>query len=307
MRVLIIGASGFIGRYLVRRLAEAHGHEVVGTYRSRAPLDGIGSWRQVELTDSASLEQAFGLCRPEVVVHLAAIADVGMAENEPAKATSVNVDATAAIARLSNQWGARLVFVSTEYVFDGRSGFYKEDDAPAPTTHYGWTKWQAEQQVAKLSSRWSVVRTSIVYGWPAPGRRNFVPWLVERLRSGQTYQSSTAVLRTPVYIGHLVDGIARLVEGDYPGIHHVADRDWVSMYVFARAVAQCFSLEQALVVAASPTPTGSLGAQAQGTAGESANSDMLGLDCARTMSLLDLPHPGLTEGLTAMRASAPAA
>ena len=307
MRVLVIGASGFIGRYLVRRLVEAHGHDVVGTLRSRAPLNGIGSWRQVELTDSDSLDQAFRSCRPNIVVHLAAIADVGMAENEPAKATSVNVEATAAIARLSSQWGARLVFVSTEYVFDGRSGFYQENDAPAPTTHYGWTKWQAEQEVAKLSSSWSVVRTSIVYGWPAPGGRNFVPWLIERLRSGQTYHGSTEVLRTPVYIGHLIDGIAKLVEGDYPGIHHVADRDWVSMYDFACAVAQSFSLDPALVVAVPLGPTGNLGAQAQGTAGEPANPDMLGLDCARTMSLLNLPQHGLTDGLTAMRASTPAA
>ena len=294
MRVLIIGASGFIGRYLTRHLSETLDHQVVGTFRSRAPAPGGNSWHQVELTDAATLEQVFRLARPEVVVHLAAIADVRAAESDPERATAVNVAATSTIARLCGLHEAKLIFVSTEYVFDGGRGFYREDDTPRPTTHYGRTKWEAEQEVARLDSRWSVLRTSIVYGWPAPGRRNFVPWLIERLRSGQPYHGSAEVYRTPVYVQHLVDGIARLVDEDFQGIHHVAGRDWVSMYDFAVAVAEGFGLDRGLVI-----PSGG--------AGDSQSGDMLGLDCARTMRLLGLAQPGLTEGIAEMRASAPGA
>ena len=296
MRVLVIGASGFIGRYLVRRLATAHGHEVTGTFRSRPPEPGVASWLPVELTGGPALEGLFQVSRPEVVVHLAAMADVGACERQPEAATAVNVAATAAIARLCRQWDSRLVFVSTEYVFDGRRGFYREDEAPAPKTHYGLTKWQGEQEAAQLGHRSSIVRTSIVYGWPAPGSRNFLPWLVDRLRSGNAWQASTQVMRTPVYVEHLVDGIVRLLESSYSGIHHVAGRDWVSMYQFGHAVAEAFDLDASLVVPSD-----------EGEASSSAMSvpDRLGLDCAATVNRLQLPHFGLDEGLAAMLAASP--
>ena len=288
MRVLVIGASGFIGRYLAQRLVETAGHEVAGTFRSRPPAREGGSWHRVELTNPAELERVFHVSRPNAVVHLAAMADVGAAEREPDRATAVNVAATGMIARLCRAQEARLIFVSTEYVFDGQRGFYREDEAPSPTTHYGQTKREAEQQVAELASQWSILRTSIVYGWPLQEHRNFAPWLIGHLRSGQPYHAPTHVLRTPVYVEDLVDGIARLVEEHYPGIHHVAGRDWVSMYDFALAVAGGFQLDCELVIPAEAT--------------ESQSRERLGLDCSRTMRLLSLPQPGLSEGIERMRA-----
>ena len=305
MRVLIIGASGFIGQYLVRRLSGTLGHEVSGTFLSRAPGDDVNSWHRVELTDAAGLEQVFRSSRPDVVLHLAAIADVGRAERDPEQATAVNVIATSTIARLCQQQGAKLVFVSTEYVFDGRRGLYREDDSPNPTTHYGRTKWEAEQAVARLASRFSILRTSIVYGWPAQGQRNFVPWLLERLRNGHPYYGSAEVFRTPVYVEHLVDGIARLVEEDHLGIHHVAGRDWVSMYDFGAAVAERFNLDRGLVIPLDTALGETRGADSQDDTGEAQSLDMLGLDCARTMHLLGLAQPGLREGIAMMRSVAP--
>ena len=304
MRVLIIGASGFIGRHLMRRLSETRRHEIFATYRSRAPMDDGNSWRRVELTDAAGLAQVFQSARPDVVVHLAAIADLRTAEREPETATAVNVTATSTIVRLSDLHRAKLVFVSTEYVFSGERGYYREDDTPSPTTHYGRTKWQAEQEVAKLAARWNILRTSIVYGWTAPGQRNFVPWLIESLQSGHPYQGSTDVYRTPIFVGHLTDGIAALVEGDYPGIHHVAGSDWVSMYDFATAIADAFRLDRKLVVPVEAASESLSGAVGQDASGAVRSLDALGLDCTKTMATLGLDHPGLAEGIAAMQANA---
>ena len=296
VRVLVIGASGFIGRYVMRRLGASAEHDAAGTYRSQPPADDGNVWHRVELTDADDLERLFRQAQPEAVIHLAAIADIGAAERDPERATAVNVTATSNIARLCEQRGARLIFVSTECVFDGQRGFYREDETPRPTTHYGLTKWEAEQEVVWEAAYWSIVRTSIVYGWPHQGKRNFAPWLIENLRNGRPYHAPTEVLRTPVYVEHLVDGIARIVEGQYPGILHVAGRDWVSMYDFAVAIADAFGLDANLVEPIDP--------DAQARAGASTRPDRLGLDCRETMRRLNLEHPGLADGIAAMRADA---
>ena len=285
-----MGASGFIGRYLVRRLLRTPGLNVYGSGRTRPDGAGDISWHPLELTDGEALERTLRAVGPDAVVHLAAMADVGACERDPGLAESVNANATATLAGLCGQHGTRLVFVSTEYVFDGERGFYREDEVPHPVTVYGNTKRDAEDHVSALAPGSAILRTSIVYGWPAAGKRNFVPWLIGRLRGGQQYPGSREVLRTPVYVEHLADGIATLVETPHPGVHHVAGSDWVSMYDFALAVADGFGLNKSLVV---PAPE------------EHAASERLGLDCASTMSRLGLAQPGLREGLAAMRAAAP--
>ena len=281
----------------MRRLGASSDHVVAGTYWARPPGDDGNSWWRVEITDTPTLESVFQQTHPDVVVHLAAIADIGAAERDPERATAVNATATSAIALLCERHGASLVFVSTECVFGGERGFYRENETPNPTTHYGRTKWEAEQEVAWLAESWSVVRTSIVYGWPEPGRRNFAPWLIENLRSGQPYHAPTDVYRTPVYVEHLVDGIARTVERPSPGILHIAGRDWVSMHEFAAAIARGFGLDDGLVAPAGPDdlPRGAAPAR----------PDRLGLDCRETMRRLGLEHPGLAEGIAALAADGP--
>ena len=291
MRILVIGASGFIGRYLVRRLASDATYDVTATYRSRHPEPGVGSWHRLELTDDSAIEPLFRAAAPDVVVHLAAMADVATAERQPEAATAVNVDATAAVARLCQQHNARLVFVSTEYVFDGVHGFYRESDQPAPTTHSTAAPSGRPSRLSPTSppAPRSSAPASSTAG-PLPAAATSSPCSSTASAPASHTAPPPRSSAPPVYVEHLVDGIAALAENHHSGVHHIAGSDWVSMHDFALSVAQHFSLDVSLILPAEDV---------------SPHPDRLGLDSTATMQRLQLPHPGLTQGLAAMRATEP--
>ena len=300
MRVLIIGASGFIGHYLQRRLLQKSCFDITGTYNSRAPMDVDQPWYPLEITDHNRLDRIFLEVRPEVVVLLAAIADVKTAEMGPERATEVNVDGARQVARLCTKYHARLIFLSSEYVFKGDRGNYQEDDSPDPNTHYGRTKWQAELAVADEASQWSIVRTSLVYGWPITGRRNLATVIVDRLKNGESYEGDTGTYRTPIYVEHLTEGITRLVTSYYPGIFHIAGTDWMNMYQFGHSVAEVFGLDSSLVnpipVLADPHLEN---APPEGIE-DSLRPDIVGLDCTQTNHKLGLHAFSVVTGLQEM-------
>ena len=302
MRILVIGASGFIGHYLMRRLRQNADYEVTGTYNAREPEDIDQSWYRLEINDHQRLEQVFAQSRPDVVVLLAAIADVRTCERAPERATDVNVDGAAQVARLCTQHHARLIFLSSEYVFSGDRGNYREDDAPDPNTHYGWTKWQAELAVSREASQWSIVRTSVVYGWPLTGRRNLATSIIDRLKNDETYAGNTDSYRTPIFVEHLTEGIVELVTNYQPGICHIAGDDWMNMYQFACAVAKTLDMDSRLVTPVpvpegTPTKTGSLGESERDV-----RPDILGLDCTQTSQRLGLRAFDVITGLQEMLA-----
>ena len=300
MRVLIIGASGFIGHHLRRRLVQEPGLDVASTYNSRVPEDVDSSWYPLEIADHGRLEQIFLESRPEVVVLLAAIADVKTAEIGPERATEVNVDGARQVARLCRRHHAKMVFMSSEYVFRGDHGNYQEDDSPDPNTHYGRNKWQAELAVADAASQWSIVRTSLVYGWPLAGRRNLATVIIDRLKNGEAYEGDTGTYRTPIYIEHLTEGIVELVSNYHPGIWHLAGSDWMNMYQFSRAVAEVFDLDGKLVNPVrllADLPPGN--ALSEGLK-QVRRPDILGLDCTRTARKLGLRAFSVVTGLQEM-------
>ena len=302
MRVLIVGASGFIGNYLRRSLLQRSDHEVSNTYNVRAPQDIDGSWHRLEITDRARMSQVFQETQPQVVVLLAAIADVNTAETDPSRATAVNVDAAAHVARLCTHHHARLIFLSSEYVFGGDTGNYREKDHPGPNTHYGWTKWQAELAVGHEASECSIVRTSLVYGWPLIGRQNMVTMIVDRLKNDGAYTGDVNTYRTPIYVEHLTESIVQMVDNYYPGIWHIAGNDWINMYEFACAVAEAFNMDASKVKSSQVSPSVRPTIDPLEELEWSPRPDILGLDCTQTSYRLGLRPSGVVSGLQEMLA-----
>ncbi|HSF29769.1 MAG TPA: SDR family oxidoreductase, partial [Candidatus Tectomicrobia bacterium] len=209
-RILVTGISGFLGRYVAGSLQDRY--QVLGTYRTHAtPLDGCELTR-LDVDDAGGVRATTHAFRPDVVVHTVALGDVDACERHPYEAYRINVQGTEAMAQAAEAVGARLLYISTDQVYDGVEGNYDEADAPNPLMVYGRTKLEAEQRVATICHDAVILRLALMYGWGTPTRSNFVDWLLQRLQAGHEVPLFVDQYRTPLYVVQAAEAIGRLVE-----------------------------------------------------------------------------------------------
>ena len=222
MKLLVTGAAGMLGRDLMLAAGNA-GHEVVGF-----------GHRELDVADADAVAKKLDLERPDIVINSAAWTAVDDAEERESDAFAVNGTGAGNVAAAAAEQGAAVVYVSTDYVFDGaKAEPYVESDQPAPLSAYGRTKLAGEEATAAANKRHFIVRSAGLFGI---GGRNFVETM---LRLAQTQNEVTVVrdqVGSPTYTWHLAYGIVRLIEGIEYGIHHMAAADKCSWYEFAREI-----------------------------------------------------------------------
>lgn len=231
MRIVVTGASGFVGRVIAEGLA-AH-HQVTALHGRSEVRGGFGASLPVDLEDPASIRRALERSAPEIVVHTAAITNIDQCEREPDRTRRVNVEATAAVAEAGARQGFATVFLSTDQIFDGLAAPYAEADEPRPTSVYGRSKVDAERALASAGSRWAVLRLSLVYGWGG-----FIRWLVDRIRAEEPVTLFTDQFRNPVHTSSILEAVEAVVARNLWGeIFHVGGADRVDRVTFARQFA----------------------------------------------------------------------
>ena len=222
-RIIVTGAAGLIGRYCVRSASRwASDWDVHGL--SRADLD---------LTDCMAVEQAWGRLKPSAVIHCAALSRTKDCEQNPQLARRINVDATAHLARLSND--IPFIFLSSGEVFDGRTGWYHETDEPNPINFYGKTKHEAEQLVLQ-NSRHVVVRIVLTAGTSQSGDRSFVEDMCRVARSGKSVTLYADEYRCPLPGGAIARAVFELVGKDEGGLFHLGGRERLSRWEIGQAL-----------------------------------------------------------------------
>ncbi|MQA73083.1 MAG: dTDP-4-dehydrorhamnose reductase [Solirubrobacterales bacterium] len=229
LRVLVAGAGGMLGQDLVAASAR-RGHEVLGL--ARAELD---------ITDARAVEDLITDARPDAIVNCAAWTDVDGAEANEREAMRVNDTAAALLATAAAAHDASVLFVSSDYVFDGEKGApYVESDLTGAISAYGRTKQAGETSVAIANPRHFIVRSSWLFG---VGGGNFVETM---LRVGGE-QSEVIVVSdqvgTPTYTPHLAAGLAELIEGEDYGIHHMPASGSCSWFEYAQEIFDQEALE----------------------------------------------------------------
>ena len=219
MHLLITGAGGMLGGD-VARAARAAGHQV--TALTRVGLD---------VCDPAAVERALDEERPDAVVNCAAWTDVDGAEADEAGALAVNGAGAGNLARAAAAAGAKLVQVSTDYVFDGtKRAPYLEHDATGPLGAYGRTKLAGERAVATAGPRHVIARSSWLFG---AGGRNFVETMLALGAEREHVEVVTDQVGCPTWTGHLAGALLALAAGEAFGVHHVAGSGACSWYDFA--------------------------------------------------------------------------
>jgi len=254
-KVLVIGGTGLVGNALVRAW-DSRGVEVAAaTYHCHSS----GGFLQLDMQDEAGVRALLSRFRPALVAVPAANPHVDYCELHPAETRKVNVDGTLHVARACREVGARMIFYSSDYVFDGVKGVYTEEDAPSPINEYGRQKAEAEAGVLAADPRNLVIRTSGAYGWQWEPK-NFVLQIKTRLANGETMRVADDIRYNPTYVENLAEITAALAGAGAAGIFHVVGAEEIVRYEFASRVARAFGLDERLLrptpqaALASPTP-----------------------------------------------------
>jgi len=246
MKILVTGASGLLGHAVA--VAARASHRVVAQYLRNAP-GGLPGALRLDLTDGAAVRAAFAETAPACVMHCAAMADPAGCERERDRAKAINVEATRLLARLCSEHDARLVFISTDLVFDGRRGMYVEEDPVNPVSYYGETKALAEKAVRGECPNHVIARCCLMYGRSPTGGRGADEVMLHALREGKEVRLFTDEYRTPVCVPDLARALVRLAEAAATGTFHCGGGERVSRYDFGLKICRAAGVDSSRIMA----------------------------------------------------------
>lgn len=239
MKFFITGGSGLLGERLAAIANDDY--ELVLSHNSN-PADNTV---KCDITDKNEVEKTVIENRPDVIIHCAAMTDVDLCEDKTDLAYKINSEGTRNITKASEKTGAKIIYVSTDFVFDGEKGYYSEEDETNPLGIYAKSKYDGEIQVKKYSSNWAIARVSVLYGWHK--KQNFTTWVINQLRNNNPINIVTDQINSPTYADNAAEAIFEIAKQDKTGIFHTAGNDRINRFDFTKKIAEAFNLDKDLI------------------------------------------------------------
>lgn len=246
MKFLVTGSAGLVGNQVVKDLSKSS-DGIYSVCHDSKPEYGIPI--QMDLADSDNIKNTIEKVRPDYVIHLGAMTNVDQCETQKDLAMKINATATEIIAKQCARLEAFLVYVSTDYVFDGEQGMKKETDKPNPIDFYGYSKLEGEKAVMDMASNWCIARTSTPFGIHKT-KSSFPIFVAENLRAKREIKVITDQYTSPTYVVNLSHMLIELAKRQIVGVIHVAGATRISRFDMANMVAEKLSLDKKFLKAA---------------------------------------------------------
>jgi dTDP-4-dehydrorhamnose reductase len=248
MKVLITGSNGLLGQKLLQTLHREQ-YDLIGcdladsAYITKIPHDYI----KLDLTNRKSTIDVIKECKAGVIILTAGMTNVDGCEREKAKCWQANVTTTENILLGAMKVNSKVVFISTDYIFDGRQGPYDENAVPNPINYYGRSKLAAENLIRGSKVPWLIARTIVLYGTGVKIKSSFVTWLLKELRAGKPVNIVTDQWGNVTLVDDLAAGIERCILLDRQGLYNMGGKDFMSRFEFSRRIAEFFDLDMELI------------------------------------------------------------
>jgi len=247
-RMMVIGASGLLGQYVAGQAA-SRGYEILGTYMNNTIRSPDFALQHLDITQADEVSRVLTDFKPDWVVHASALTSLDYCETHPTDSWNVNVEGTLNIAVACKRLKAKLLYASTDYVFNGEKGErYFEFDVPDPSNVYARTKLEGERITMDASFENIIARVSALYGWNRMSRKhNFVTWVLDTLRSGKEIKLLADQFVSPTYAPQCASVLLTMLERKGMGLYHASGPDCLDRYEMGMRIAEAFKLDIGLI------------------------------------------------------------
>jgi dTDP-4-dehydrorhamnose reductase len=251
-RILITGSNGLLGQKLVHQLLQNESYLLLATSMGENRMSILKeanyskNYQSLDITNQEEVEKVVASFKPNVVINTAAMTNVDACETDRENCWKLNVTAVEYLIEACKKVDAHLIHLSTDFVFDGENGPYKEEDVAIPLSYYGQSKLASEKQMQNSGLKhWSIARTIIVFGVAEKmSRSNIVLWAKETLEKKQPIKVVDDQFRMPTWADDLAKGCLLIAEKQANGIFHLSGKDFMSIYELVERVADYFGLEK---------------------------------------------------------------
>ena len=243
MKILITGSNGLLGQKLSHKLRIDDAVELIATSKGKnrvSAKDGY-TYHSLDITNKAAVEGLIEAQKPDVVINTAAMTNVDLCEDEKAACDALNVDAVQYLADACARIDAHLIHISTDFIFDGEDGPYKEEDEPNPLSYYGLSKLKSEQLLYAHKVKWSILRTIIVFGVGENlSKGNIVLWAKGALEKAEPLNIIDDQFRAPTLAEDLADACILAAKKKAYGIYNASGKDIMSIYEIVERIAKYY-------------------------------------------------------------------
>ena len=250
MKILITGSNGLLGQKLVKLLAGKNGITLLATSigENRISKKEGYQYQSLDITNRDEVLNLINKFNPSTIINTAAMTNVDACESDKKVCWNLNVNAVKYLIEASELNDSHLIHLSTDFVFDGLNGPYKEDDKPNPLSYYGESKYEAEKLLQASNIKWSIARTIIVYGiGENMSRSNIVLWAKEALEKGKPLTIVDDQFRSPTLAEDLAMGCWLIAEKVAEGIYHLSGKDRMSIIELVYRVADFYGSDKSIV------------------------------------------------------------